>query len=246
MKTGQSRKGVTTSLAHPWASDVEADKLVEKLYTNMQNHMQTVGASKPRVTHVLRQVADAYNVAAAAHESQLRGEGTPYIVHPLRVAYAISERYTPQTLLVGETVGTRVEYYRDLIIVGLCHDVLEDADGYEDTLKTQISPNAYQGIEAISKRAGLSMKEYYADVTDNVYAMAVKPEDRIDNLRFIHMKLSKRSGQVDPVANSRYLTYAALDVMPIANRCSTHYRLDTAEMELETVIRKQTRRLITV
>src|SRR5690242_20165150 len=59
-------------------------------------------------------VRRAYEVARAAHEGQLRDEGTPYIIHPIRVA----------TLLVEELHN----YSTHLICAALLHDVIEDSD----------------------------------------------------------------------------------------------------------------------
>ena len=58
----------------------------------------------------------AYEMAEAVHATQMRDEGTPYIVHPLRVARA----------LVAELEITRPV----LICSALLHDVIEDSPDY--------------------------------------------------------------------------------------------------------------------
>ncbi|HKP86811.1 MAG TPA: HD domain-containing protein, partial [Blastocatellia bacterium] len=61
----------------------------------------------------LTQVRLAYEIAEAAHEGQMRDEGTPYIVHPLRVAVSLVDEleiYSPR-----------------LVSSALLHDVIEDS-----------------------------------------------------------------------------------------------------------------------
>src|SRR4029078_5898929 len=59
-------------------------------------------------------VRRAYDVAHAAHTGQFRDEGTPYIVHPVRVAVSL--------------VDELKLYSPILICSALLHDVIEDSD----------------------------------------------------------------------------------------------------------------------
>ena len=44
-------------------------------------------------TKDINQVKKAYEYAALSHEGQYRQSGEPYIIHPLNVAYILSELY---------------------------------------------------------------------------------------------------------------------------------------------------------
>src|SRR5712692_6475111 len=62
----------------------------------------------------IARVHRAYEVAQVAHSGQTRDEGTPYIVHPIRVAVSLVDElnlYSPK-----------------LICSALLHDVIEDSD----------------------------------------------------------------------------------------------------------------------
>ena len=66
-----------------------------------------------------RTVERAFGAAATFHEGQLRGDGSPYIVHPARVA------------LLAATLTAPLDRV-DAICGGLLHDVLEDTAASED------------------------------------------------------------------------------------------------------------------
>src|SRR5215510_16608037 len=70
----------------------------------------------------LDQVSLAFKVADHAHRGQKRDEGTPYIVHPLRVAISLVDEldiHSPK-----------------LICAALMHDVIEDSPVTREELAT--------------------------------------------------------------------------------------------------------------
>ena len=66
----------------------------------------------------MNNMAKAYEIAAVAHAGQVRkGNGEPYINHPIRVAHMVSTA----------GIGSRHEIV-DLIIAAILHDTVEDSD----------------------------------------------------------------------------------------------------------------------
>ncbi len=77
---------------------------------NFDEFLETLLALKPQTNY--RDIKRAYDFAKLIHQGQFRDEGTPYISHPLRVAYYL------------------IRYFRvfdeEVIAGALLHDVLED------------------------------------------------------------------------------------------------------------------------
>ena len=76
-------------------------------------------------------------VAQRVHAGQSRGDGSPYVVHPVRVA-----------LLV-------LKYERrcsgELVVACLLHDALEDTDVKEKEIQTQFGPLVAQYVSAVTR-----------------------------------------------------------------------------------------------
>ncbi len=134
-------------------------------------------------------VAAAATIAAEAHARHRRAEGTPYIVHPLRVALTVARRGEPP----------------ELVAAALCHDVLEDAPRF--------APGVYRLGPAVSDLVEILTEDwdedYFARIASAGRAAAVvKLADRIDNVRFLH--------RVDSFKHARYLGETRREFPPIA------------------------------
>lgn len=106
----------------------------------------------------------AIEVAAIAHrESAPRKDGSPYILHPLRVMLR----------LVGE----------DERIVAALHDVVEDTSTtLEELRRMGFSDNVLSGVDAITRRRGEGYDDYIDRVMTNPLAVKVKIADLDDNM----------------------------------------------------------------
>jgi len=145
----------------------------------------------------------AFQFAAAAHGTQLRDEGTPFIYHPVAVA----------AILWGE-LGNRDP---DMIVAALMHDVLEDCAGIDPiALADLIGPRAFNLVVSVTKPPAPDERK---PERDRAYLDALrlsssdvrllKLADRIHNLReVIH------SG--DPAKARRYLEASRLEFYPLA------------------------------
>ena len=106
----------------------------------------------------------AIEIATEAHRGQLDKAGNDYIAHPLRV------------MAMGCTVDEQ--------IVGVLHDVVEDADWTFEQLEAEgFSPVVIEALRCVTK---LSPTEPYdkfiARIKGNPLAVAVKLNDLTDNM----------------------------------------------------------------
>jgi guanosine-3',5'-bis(diphosphate) 3'-pyrophosphohydrolase len=112
-------------------------------------------------------VSAAITVASRAHAGQVRAEGTPYFVHPLRVSLTLARR--------GEAA--------EIVGAALCHDVFEDA--------VELSPEVYRLGPPVSQLVEILTDDWRTEYLARIAAAGraaaiIKLADRIDNLRFVH------------------------------------------------------------
>jgi len=152
----------------------------------------------------------AYEVAAAVHATQMRDEGTPYILHPLRVAVA----------LVDELAITQPT----LICSALLHDVIEDSPiHYAQGAVTRADIAGWFGEEIaeivwlLSKFDHVTLPAYLAaiEAAAATGAPLVKLCDRLDNLRSL-----TRSPKVDKIR--RYIRTTEIFFLPMARRTNRY------------------------
>ncbi|MBO4429301.1 MAG: bifunctional (p)ppGpp synthetase/guanosine-3',5'-bis(diphosphate) 3'-pyrophosphohydrolase, partial [Clostridia bacterium] len=114
-----------------------------------------------------RSVADAIVFATEKHEGQTRKDGTPYIWHPIGVAFAVKR------------LGFPAEYQ----ITALLHDVYEDTDTTYEEL-AEFGEDVAEAVLLLSKNHNPTNEEEYIDrIRKNHIAAVVKNCDRIFNLR---------------------------------------------------------------
>lgn len=106
---------------------------------------------------------EAIVIAVEAHKGQLRRNGTPYVLHPLRV------------MLSFEDEARR--------IVAVLHDVVEDSDWTCARLRSAgFSPECVAAVDALTKREGEPYDEYIDRVLADPLARSVKLADLRDNM----------------------------------------------------------------
>lgn len=132
----------------------------------------------------------------AAYTDKVDLNGAPYHDHPLRVSSIIAQQGP-------KFVGAGIPFDRvtDAIAVGLTHDLIEDFGGkYVLVLKDHLTPDAFEALQAISRRDGESYKNYLSRVGESPLATIVKMADLMDNLRpdrLPHPMTKKAADRVD-------------------------------------------------
>jgi GTP diphosphokinase / guanosine-3',5'-bis(diphosphate) 3'-diphosphatase len=146
----------------------------------------------------LGQVRRAYEVAEKAHAYQVRDEGTPYIVHPVRVAVSLVDElqlFSPK-----------------LVCSALLHDVIEDSPTTRRQITDWFGAEIAEVVWLLTKFDDTSLVDYLTAIEEahETGAPIVKLCDRLDNLRFLSHshKLEKKYRYIRTTEN-HYLPMAA-------------------------------------
>lgn len=113
-------------------------------------------------------IAMAADVAGTAHAGQVDKVGANYIEHPARVAEHVR-------LLFPEAPDSAVA-------VAWLHDVVEDTEvSFRDLIVWGFSLEIIAGVDAMTKRNGEDVEDYFSRVRANPLARMVKAADLKDN-----------------------------------------------------------------
>jgi GTP diphosphokinase / guanosine-3',5'-bis(diphosphate) 3'-diphosphatase len=140
----------------------------------------------------------AYEVAQAAHSTQRRDEGAPYIVHPVRVAVSLVDElglYSPK-----------------LTCSALLHDVIEDSDVTREDIARLFDEEIAEIVWLLTKLEDVSLREYLAKIeaAAETGAPVVKLCDRLDNLRsVVHSPKLEKKRRYIRTTEELYLPLAA-------------------------------------
>jgi len=155
-----------------------------------------------RDTELIRR---AYNVAAAAHESQRRKSGEPYILHPLAVALVVAD--------LGLDDVT--------IAAALLHDAAEDTALSIDDIESSFGPEVASIVDGCTKvdrlkfdtredQQSASMRKMLVAVAKDLRVLLIKLSDRLHNMKTV--------GALRPEKQER-IARETLDIYaPLANR----------------------------
>ena len=128
-------------------------------------------------------IKKAYNLASVLHSCQLRESGEPYIIHPLNVAYTLSEMKADE----------------DTIIAGLLHDTLEDTDITKEEIKREFGSEVAELVDGVTKISKLNFsskqdqmlantRKIITGITSDVRIIIIKLADRLHNMRTLQYK----------------------------------------------------------
>ena len=146
----------------------------------------------------LTQVRLAYEMAEAAHEGQMRDEGTPYILHPVRVAVSLVDEleiYSPR-----------------LVSSALLHDVIEDSPITRQQIAELFGEDVAEIVWLLTKFDDVSLPAYLnaIEAASDTGAAIVKLCDRLDNLRFLaHSPRAEKKRRYIHTTEAFYLPMAA-------------------------------------
>lgn len=126
---------------------------------------------------LIEQLLLAAQVAARAHQHQVRKDGTPYVAHPTRVAIRAASSVS-NIVQPGEALDLEIQ------VAALLHDVVEDTDMTLDQLRELgFSPSVVEAVDRLTRRPGETYMDFIERIKPNVIARYVKLADIDDNLQ---------------------------------------------------------------
>jgi len=164
----------------------------------------------------VRQVMDAYEFAAKAHEGQQRYSGEPYISHPVAVATILADlRLDAQTLMSA-----------------LLHDVIEDTGVPKEHIAERFGEEVAELVDGVSKLDKIEFRSRAEAQAESFRKMLLA---MVGDMRVILVKLADRTHNmrtlwIMPPEKRRRIARETLEIYaPIANRLG----MNTIRLELE-------------
>lgn len=128
----------------------------------------------------IKEITKAYNFAQKAHAQQLRYSGEPYFNHSYETGKNLA------MLGMGPTV----------VIAGLLHDIIEDANITEDEIKNEFGEEILFLIEGVTKLGKIrfrglkrhveSLRKLFIASSQDLRVIIIKLADRIHNMETLH------------------------------------------------------------
>ena len=165
-------------------------------------------------------IMKAYKYAVENHGSQVRMSGEPYMIHPLNVAYILSE--------LGMDDET--------ICAALLHDVVEDTSKTHDDIVNVFGEEIAEMVAGVTKLSKLryetieerqveNYRKMFLAMGKDIRVILIKLADRLHNMRTL--KFLKRDRQIANAKETMEL-YA-----PLANRLrNLFFKMGTRRFKL--------------
>ena len=173
--------------------NLDFEMLLEKIKTYNKNKDQ------------LKLIQKAYNLAEEKHHGQFRKSGEAYIIHPLNVAYILTD--------------IKADY--ETICAAILHDTIEDTDLTLNDLEKEFTKTVRILVDGVTKINKLDLgadkdaeiatqRKILVGMTEDVRVIILKMADRLHNLRTLWALQEHRQ---------KYNAKETLDILvPIAHR----------------------------
>ncbi len=152
----------------------------------------------------------AYVYSAKVHAGQVRKSGEPYLIHPLEVAYLL----------------TQLKLDEASVTTGLLHDTVEDTLATLDDIKGMFGEEVAVLVDGVTKLSAIrfdtdehkqaeNFRKMLVAMAKDIRVILVKLADRLHNMRTLdHLKPEKQ----------RRIAQETLDIYaPLANRLGVHW-----------------------
>ncbi|MBQ1367989.1 MAG: bifunctional (p)ppGpp synthetase/guanosine-3',5'-bis(diphosphate) 3'-pyrophosphohydrolase [Firmicutes bacterium] len=153
---------------------------MDPLYTQL---VETIQKYHPATD--LSKVQKAYELAAKAHEGQMRQSGEPYIIHPLNVAIILAQ----------------LELDLETIEAGLLHDVVEDTNVTIEEIRDQFGNEVAELVDGVTVLKQLkyrttdkqeiqaeNYRKMFLAMAKDIRVILIKLADRLHNMRTLEYK----------------------------------------------------------
>ena len=159
---------------------------MEERYQRLED---TVRAYNP--TASFDKIRAAYEFAAAAHQGQLRKDGSPFVTHPLAVAQIVAE----ELHLDSESIEA-----------ALLHDTIEDTSATHEDIAKQFSPTVADLVEGVSKLTRVhytskaqeqmeNLRKMLLAMSKDIRVILIKIADRLHNMRTMEYQTPEKQKQ---------------------------------------------------
>ncbi len=159
---------------------------VDERYQRLED---TVRAYNP--TASFDKIRAAYEFAAAAHQGQLRKDGSPFVTHPLAVAQIVAE----DLHLDSESIEA-----------ALLHDTIEDTSATHEDIAKQFSPTVADLVEGVSKLTRVhytskaqeqmeNLRKMLLAMSKDIRVILIKVSDRLHNMRTMEYQTPEKQKQ---------------------------------------------------
>ena len=159
---------------------------VDERYQRLED---TVRAYNP--TASFDKIRAAYEFAAAAHQGQLRKDGSPFVTHPLAVAQIVAE----ELHLDSESIEA-----------ALLHDTIEDTSATHEDIAKQFSPTVADLVEGVSKLTRVhytskaqeqmeNLRKMLLAMSKDIRVILIKVSDRLHNMRTMEYQTPEEQKQ---------------------------------------------------
>src|SRR5436309_13050146 len=160
----------------PWRSSSTPDTADEELAPLLAIYRSSQGTGRADTSLITQ----AYQVARAAHEGQVRRSGDPYIQHPLAVARILAELGLDDITLSAALLHDSVEdtgVTLDEVTAEFGDDVAAIVDGV-----TKLDRVSFDSKEA---QQAATMRKMPVAMAKDIRALLIKLADRLHNMRTI-------------------------------------------------------------
>ncbi len=131
----------------------------------------------------LDSIKKAYLLAEKLHDGQKRQSGEPYIIHPLSVAFILSQMHADT----------------DTICAALLHDTIEDSSITKEEIALLFNPQVAKLVDGVTKISKLNFsskeeqnlantRKIILSLTEDVRIIIIKLADRLHNMRTLQYK----------------------------------------------------------
>jgi GTP pyrophosphokinase len=169
---------------------------------DIQTLLETIKAYNPDAN--LDRIRRAYELANAAHASQTRSTGEPYITHSLQVAQTLADLYLDE----------------ETIIAAFLHDVPEDTTVPLETIQKEFGDPVAKLVDGVTKLSGLrlgleqthaeSLRKMFMAMAEDIRVVLIKLADRLHNMQTLYGL---------PPEKQRRIAHETMELFaPLANR----------------------------
>ena len=169
---------------------------------DIQTLLETIKAYNPDAN--LDRIRRAYELANAAHASQTRSTGEPYITHSLQVAQTLADLHLDE----------------ETLIAAFLHDVPEDTTVPLETIQKEFGDPVAKLVDGVTKLSGLrlgleqthaeSLRKMFMAMAEDIRVVLIKLADRLHNMQTLYGL---------PPEKQRRIAHETMELFaPLANR----------------------------